>query len=158
MGTLGYIVLAALLLLALFAAMNWGALTTATALSFFGASVEAPLGLILLGTAVAFALLALVYAAFQRTSMLLESRRHAQALEAQRQLAETAEASRLAELRAQMEREFAITRRTIEESVNGLAAAIGEMDERLRGKVDLRIPPPVSGDHATQASPSDREV
>ena len=131
MGTLGYIVLAALLLLALFAAMNWGALTTATALSFFGATVQAPLGLILLGTAVAFALLALVYAAFQRTSMLLEARRHAQALEAQRQIAETAEASRLAELSAQMEREFAITRRTLEESANGLAAAIGELEEKL---------------------------
>jgi uncharacterized integral membrane protein len=156
MGTLGYIVLAALLLLALFAAMNWGALTTATALSFFGASVEAPLGLILLGTAVAFALLALVYAAVQRTSMLLEARRHTQALEAQRQLAETAEASRLAELRAQMEREFAITRRTIEESVNGLAASIGEMDERLRGTGEPRALRPPAGDVTMPASPTDQ--
>jgi uncharacterized integral membrane protein len=156
MGTLGYIVLAALVLLALFSAMNWSALTTATALSFFGATVQAPLGLILLGTAVAFALLALVYAAFQRTAMLLEARRHAQALEAQRQLAETAEASRLSELRAQMEREFAITRRTLEESVNSLAAAIGEMDERLRRDGELRVLPPVAGDTATPVDPADR--
>jgi uncharacterized integral membrane protein len=131
MGILGYIVLAALGLLALFAAMNWAALTAPTVLSFFGAAVHAPLGLILLGAAVGFALLALVYAAFQRTAMLLEARRHAQALEAQRQIAETAEASRLAELREQIEREFAITRRTLEESANGLAAAIGELEEKL---------------------------
>ena len=151
MGILGYIVLAALLLLILFAASNWGALTAPTALGFLGASVEAPLGLILLGFAVGFALLALVYGALQRTTMLLESRRQAQALEAQRQLADNAEASRLAELKAQMEREFAITRRTMEESVNTLAATIGEVDDRIRRRASA------GGDGATLADQTPHE-
>lgn len=131
MGAFGIVVLSALALLALFAVMNWGALTAPTVLSFLGAKVEAPLGLILLASAVFFALLALSYAAWQRTAMLLEARRHAQALEAQRRIAEEAEASRLAELRIQLERELAAVRRTIEESANGLSASIGQLEDKL---------------------------
>jgi uncharacterized integral membrane protein len=123
--------IAALVLLALFAALNWRALTASTELSFLGARVQAPLGLILVATAIAFAALAFVYAVVQRTAMLLEARRLAQALEAQRRLAEEAEASRLAEFRAEVQREFVEVRRTIEESANGLAAAIGELEDRL---------------------------
>lgn len=128
---LAVVIIVALVLLALFAVLNWGALTAPTVLSFFGATVQAPLGLILLLTAVAFALLSFVYGAVQRTAMLLEARRHAQALEAQRRLAEDAEASRLNELRADMQRELAEVRKTIEESANGIFAAIGELRERL---------------------------
>lgn len=128
---LGWLILAALALLALFAALNWGALTAPTSLRFLGASVQAPLGLVLLAVAVAFALLALVYAAALRTAMLIEARRHTQALEEQRRLADEAEASRLHELRADLEREFGATRRAIEESANGLAAALGQIDDKL---------------------------
>ena len=131
MGILGTVILVALALLALFAAMNWAALSAPTALSFFGVGVEGPLGLILLGTALAFGLLFLAYAAMQRTAMLMESRRHAQELKAQRDLAERAEASRLSELRQQLERDFAALRATIEESTNSLAASIGQLDEKL---------------------------
>jgi uncharacterized integral membrane protein len=128
---LAVLIIVALVLLALFAVLNWGALTAPTVLSFFGASVQAPLGLILLVTAIAFALLSFVYGAVQRTAMLLEARRHAQALDAQRRLAEDAEASRLSELRAEVQQEFADVRKTIEESANGLAATIAEMEDRL---------------------------
>lgn len=131
MGLLGIVILVALALLALFAAVNWSALTAPTLLSFVAFTVEGPLGVILLGFALAFALLFLGYAAMQRTAMLMESRRHAQELRAQRELAERAEASRLAELRAQIEREFAQVRTAIEESSNGLAASIGQIDEKL---------------------------
>ena len=131
MRILGIVILVALALLALFAAANWSALMAPTALSFVAFTVEGPLGLVLLGFAVGFALLLLGYAAAQRTSMLMESRRFAQELKAQRDLAERAEASRLAELRQQVEREFAQVRTAIEESANGLAAAIGQIDEKL---------------------------
>ena len=128
---LAIVLVAALAMLALFAAMNWAALTAPTSLRFVGVNVDAPLGLILVATAIAFALLSFVYGAVQRTATLLEMRRQAQALEAQRRLAEDAEASRLKELREEMQREFAEVRRTIEESANGLAAAIGELEDRL---------------------------
>jgi uncharacterized integral membrane protein len=128
---LAIVLVAALAMLALFAAMNWAALTAPTSLRFVGVNVDAPLGLILVVTAIAFALLSFVYGAVQRTATLLEMRRQAQALEAQRRLAEDAEASRLKELRDEMQREFTEVRRTIEESANGLAAAIGELEDRL---------------------------
>ena len=131
MGILGIVILVALALLALFAAVNWSALTAPTILSFVAFTLEGPLGLILLSFALGFALLFLGYAAMQRTAMLMESRRQAQELKAQRDLAERAEASRLAELRQQMEREFEQVRRTIEDSSNSLAAAVGQVDDKL---------------------------
>jgi len=150
---LSAIILAALLFLAVFAALNWGALTAPTALSFAVFSVNAPLGVILLGFAMLFAAVVLAYAAMQRTAMLIESRRHAQELRAQREIAESAEASRLHELKLQLERECGelrssiresterqaaatngledALRRALEESANGLAAAVGQVDDKL---------------------------
>jgi DNA anti-recombination protein RmuC len=90
-----------------------------------------------------------LYALTLRTNMLIESRRHNQELQAQRKLAETAEASRLSELRTQIEREFADVRATVgeisgqmdrnvqsmkqslDETANGLAALVGEMDDKI---------------------------
>jgi len=131
---IGWLILAGLVLLGLFAALNWETLTAPTSLRFLGASLQAPLGLILLAVAVAFALLALAHAAALRTVMLIKARRHAQALEEQRRLADEAEASRLRELRVQLEQEFGATRRAIEESANGLAAALGQIDDKLNGR------------------------
>jgi len=79
----------------------------------------------------------------------MESRRHNQELQAQRKLAETAEASRLSELRAQIEREFAQLRtaigaidgqmdrheqslkQSLDEAANGLSALVAEMDDKI---------------------------
>src|SRR3954468_2652953 len=91
---LAIVIIVALALLVLFAAMNWTALTAPTSLSFLGARAEAPLGLLLVAVASGFALLSFLYGALQRTAMLLEARRLAQALEAQRRLWGGAGASR----------------------------------------------------------------
>jgi uncharacterized integral membrane protein len=131
MKILGTLILAALALLGLFAAVNWPALTAPTALSFLVFTLDAPLGLILLGFALSFALILLGYAAMQRTTMLLEGRRHTQQLQAQRDLAERAEASRVYELGQQLQRECAALRQSIEESTNTLAACIAQVDEKL---------------------------
>ena len=131
MRILSSIILVALALLALFAALNWTVLATPAALSFFGFRTEASPALILLGSAFAFALLFLAYAATQRAVMLMEMRRQSQELKAQRDLAEHAEASRLNDLRQQLEREFAQLRASMEESTNSLAASIGQIDEKL---------------------------
>ena len=120
MKFLGGLVLAALVLLAIFAVVNWSALTAPTALSFLVLRVEAPLGVILLCFALLFALLLLAGVAVQRTAMLIETRRHAQELRALRELAENAEASRLAELR-----------RHLDQATNTLAAHIAQIDDKL---------------------------
>lgn len=131
MPVLGILILVSLALLAMFAAVNWSALTAPTTLSFVAFQTEAPLGLILLGVALGFALVLLGYAAIQRTAMLMQSRRQAQELSAQRELAERAEASRIHELRLQLEQETAALRQAIEEAANGLAASIGQVDDKL---------------------------
>jgi uncharacterized integral membrane protein len=131
MKLLGSIILIALALLAIFAAVNWTALTAPTGLSFVAFTLEAPLGLILIGFALGFALLLLGYVAVQRTAMFVEMRRHTQELKAQREIAERAEASRIHELQLQLEREAAALRTSIEQAANGLAASIGELDDKL---------------------------
>lgn len=118
-------------ILVLFAALNWAALSAIVPVSLGAATIEAAPGVIVLAFALGFALALLAYAAWHRTAQLIEARRHAQELRELRALAEDAEASRLRELRAELTQEFAALRRTVEESANGLAAAIAQVDDRL---------------------------
>jgi uncharacterized integral membrane protein len=139
----------ALVLLAFFALANWSILAATTTLSFVAFKVEGPLGLTLLGFILVMAALFTVHALAVRTAMLMESRRFNQELQTQRNLAESAESSRLMELRAEIESEFAnmrnliadlsgrldgvgpTVRTALDESGNSLAAQIGEMDDKL---------------------------
>jgi uncharacterized integral membrane protein len=139
--------------LAIFTAINWHAFTTPTTLSLIFATVEAPLGLILLGAIMLLSALFLIYVLYLQSSVLLETRRYTREIQAQRELAERAEASRIHELRALLENQLhGITeqseackleltarldrveselRRSIEENQNALAAALAEMDDHL---------------------------
>jgi uncharacterized integral membrane protein len=116
MRALGLALLLALALLIAFAALNWTALSAPTALSFGVATVQAPLGVILFGFALAFALVLLGYALAHRAGQALETRRQAQELRA---------------LRERVEGELAGLRKAIEESANGIAAAVGQVDDKL---------------------------
>lgn len=149
MNILGAIILAALFVLAVFSLANWAVLTAPTTLSFLVFDIEGPLGIILLGITLVLVALFALYALTLRTNMLMESRRHNQELQAQRRLAESAETSRISELQTQIEREFAQLRgvigetdaridrvelamkQSLEEATNGLAALVGEMDDKL---------------------------
>jgi uncharacterized integral membrane protein len=139
--------------IAVFAGVNWGAFTTPTTLSLVFATVQAPLGLIMLGLAAILTVLFLVFLVYLQTSAIIEARRHARELRAQRELAEQAESSRIAELRAFLQAELLKLadqtanvrsdvqtrleqldkdlRSTIEQSGNTLAAYIGEFEDRL---------------------------
>src|SRR5688572_14358241 len=123
MKTLALLVVVALALLAAFAALNWSTLNATVPVYLGPATVDAAPGVIVLAFALGFAVALLAYAVWHRTTQLIEARRHAQEIRALRELAESAESSRLHELRAQLEAEFAAVRRTIEESANGVAAA-----------------------------------
>ncbi|MEQ1713324.1 MAG: hypothetical protein ABL908_18265 [Hyphomicrobium sp.] len=149
MNILGVVIGVILLLLAVFSLANWSVLSAPATLSFIVFDIEGPLGVILLGAMLVVVGLFVLYVLTLRTSMLIESRRHNQELQAQRKLAETAEASRLSELRVQIEREFAAVRaavgeingqmdrkeqsmkESLDEAANGLAALVGEMDDKI---------------------------
>ncbi len=103
MRMLGWLVIIALALVAGFAAVNWTAFMASTTLSLVAFDIYAPLGGIMLAALVVLTLLALGFAASWRTSMLLESRRLTRELQSQRELADRAEASRVAELGTRLE-------------------------------------------------------
>ena len=63
--------------LILFAAINWTAFVSPFKLSVVFTTVEAPLGLVLLGIIGLLTLLFLIYLVFLQSSSLLESRRQA---------------------------------------------------------------------------------
>jgi uncharacterized integral membrane protein len=149
MNFIGIVILLALFLLAVFILANWAVLSASSTLSFIVFDIEGPLGVILLGAMLVLVALFVVYALTLKTGMLMESRRHNQELEAQRKLAETAEASRLSDLRAQIEREFTqlhdaigavdgrmdsheqTMKQSLNEAANGLAALVAEMDDKI---------------------------
>ncbi len=125
MKPLGLIILLVLIFLGVFAMANWGVLTAPTALSFLVFTLEGPLGIILLAMMLALALLFTFYIMALRTSMFVADRKHAQAWRSQYELAEQEEASRLADLRAHLEREF-----------ERLHAKIQDMDNRMTARSD----------------------
>jgi uncharacterized integral membrane protein len=142
-----------ILLTVLFAAVNWAAFIAPTTLSLVFTTIEAPLGLIMLGVTASIVVLFLIFVVYLQSSVLFETRRHAKALEAERQLADQAEASRFTELRAfldaelnrvaagqeqakselleRIERLEHETRSAVETSGNSLAAYIGEFQDRV---------------------------
>jgi uncharacterized integral membrane protein len=144
-------------LVAVFSVLNWSAFIAPTVLSLGFTTVEAPLGLILLAIVGLLTLLFLVYVTYLQSTVLFETRRHSRELQAQRELAEQAEASRFNQLRAfietelekvageieqskslllnrldQIERDF---RTGLEQTGNSLAASIGELEDRFDSSV-----------------------
>ena len=139
--------------LILFAAINWTAFVSPFKLSVVFTTVEAPLGLVLLGITGLLTLLFLIYLVFLQSSSLLESRRQARELQNQREIVEQSEASRFSRLHSFLEVELqklalqndngqaallaklddleSRLRSTVEQSANSLAAYMGEIDDKL---------------------------
>ncbi|MBF8176892.1 MAG: LapA family protein [Burkholderiaceae bacterium] len=131
------------------AALNWEAFNTPTALWLGVATVQAPLGLVMLGLTGALTFYFLVCILYLQSSVMLEARRHAKELQNSREL----EASRFSELHRFIEEEIqsvakqdaeaqtALLQRldkldtgvvsAVEQSGNTLAAYIGELEDRL---------------------------
>jgi hypothetical protein len=122
--------------LAIFTGLNWNAITTPTSLSLIFVTVEAPLGLILLGIVVLLAALFLVYVAYLQSMVLLETRRHGRELQAQRELAEQAESSRYHDLRGFLENQLRSLAEHVEECKTELAARMDRLERELRSAIE----------------------
>lgn len=140
-------------LIAAFTVLNWNVFLANTTLSFGITTLEAPLGLIMLGLLVFMVAYCLVYVLYLQSNVLMDTRRNAKELQTNRELADKAEASRLTELRgfveaglkqsaeqdkaaqqAVMARLDAMEnslRTSVEQSGNSLSAYIGELEDRL---------------------------
>ena len=80
--------------IATLAALNWYTLSALTVVSFGVMTMEAPLGLIMLGLTILLAAFFLAYVLGLQGSVLMDNRRHSKEMQAQRELAGKAEASR----------------------------------------------------------------
>jgi len=147
------ILLLALVMLAVFTVLNWSTFMAPTSLSLGLTDVQAPLGLVMLGVLAGLTALFLVFVVYLQTSVLMEARRHAREIKANRALADKAEASRFLEMRGFLEAELkqqagqdaesraAVLARldqlerdllaAVEQSGVSLSAYFGELEDRL---------------------------
>lgn len=142
-----------LTLIGAFTALNWNVFLTNTTLSFGLATLQAPLGLIMLGLLFFVVAYFLVYVLYLQSTVLFDARRNAKELQLNRELADKAEASRFTELRdfldaglkqradqdaaarqtvmARLDALEQTLRTSVEQSGNSLSAYIGELEDRL---------------------------
>jgi uncharacterized integral membrane protein len=125
-----------------FVLINWNTVTQSMPISLLIVTVNAPLGLVLLTLCGAMMAVVIGYALHVQFAAFGDSRRQAAELKSQRELADQAEQSRFSALRTTLESEFAALRQQLagietrlrqesQESTNGLAACIGEIEDRL---------------------------
>lgn len=143
------ILLFIVLAIAALAALNWEMLTASSQVSVGLTTFEAPLGLLMLGLTTLLGVFFVAYVLSLQGSVLMETRRHSKEMQAQRELADKAEASRFTELRSFLEAqhlkshadllarldilESHLTARA-EESDNTTAAYVGQLEQQLRGR------------------------
>jgi Sec-independent protein translocase protein TatA len=119
-------------LAALLVVFNWRVFAGPVKLNLLLTSAEIPVGMVmLLLFGVGLLVLWNTLGRWQGT-LLQEFRRQAKELQAQRLLAESAEASRFTELGTLVREEIAKLRTELEETEHSIAATLGEMDDRLR--------------------------
>ena len=141
-----------IVLVAAFFALNVDEFTRASVLSLGFTTIRAPLGVMMLVLLAAALLVFLASTLYMQSRNVLEARTHTRALNAQRELADKAEASRFTELRAYLEEQaLAVQRREaasqtvltdrfaqqqallarIEQSDNSIAARLAQLEARL---------------------------
>ncbi|CDS55208.1 hypothetical protein [Polaromonas sp. CG9_12] len=143
----------AILLLAGFVALNVDVFTQPNPLSLGFTTINVPLGLVMLGLLLATLIVFLGSTIYMQSRHVLEGRTHTRELNAQRELADKAEASRFTELRSYLEAQavteqhretalgtvmadrFAQQQQVLlarmEQMDNTLAAYMGELEQRL---------------------------
>ena len=119
-----------------FLMLNWSVVTAPTTLSFGFWTAQAPLGLLLLGFTVLIAAMFLFLLVVQQATVLVETRRAAKELTAQRTLADQAEASRFTALGEHMDEELRRLEAQAATRHNALAQRLNELEQALRTHVD----------------------
>lgn len=134
-------------LIALLAALNWNTLAAPSVVSLGVTEVQAPLGVLMLALTCLLGVFFVAYVLWLQGSVLMEARRHAKEMQAQRDLADKAEASRFTELRTVLEdlhardKEVLMARldgleahlvQRAQESDNSTAAYVGQLEQQVR--------------------------
>ena len=130
------LVMLVLMVMAVFAVLNWSSFMAPTTLSLLFATIQAPLGLIMLGFTALLTALFLLFIAYLQASLLMDTRRQARELQAQRTLADQAEASRIVELRSYLEAWLPKLGEEITDSRVALETHLDRLDQDLRSVVE----------------------
>ena len=125
-----------LVLLALFALLNWGAFAAPTELNLGPTSVQAPLGLVMLSVTALLCGLFVLYVIVQQAGAIVESRRYAKELQSQRELADKAEASRFTDLQNYLSGELGQLRERSAEQTAQADQRVAQMEQRLLQKLE----------------------
>jgi uncharacterized integral membrane protein len=136
MNLWGAAIVVLLLALAGLVALNWTTFNAATTLSLGFTEVQAPLGLLLLSVVGLVSLLFMGYILLQQAAQLMESRRMSKELQAQRGLADQAEASRFTEMRSFVEAEMRRLEAQSDAGHRAQAERLAQLQQQLQGKVD----------------------
>jgi uncharacterized integral membrane protein len=126
-----------------FLVANWSVFTAPANFHVLFGSVTLPIGIAMLGVIALIVLAFSVFVAFWQGSILMDYRRQAKELQAQRKLADDAEASRFTELSALLRTEVSALgtrldaaidamRAEVRDTEHSIAATLGEMDDRMR--------------------------
>lgn len=139
------------LAIAALAVLNWPALAEPSTVSLGVMSVQAPLGLIMLALTALLGIFCVAYVVALQGSVLMETRRHSKEMQAQRELADKAEASRFTELRAFLDAQHQQSHQALlaridqlearmaaraQESDNITASYVGQLEHQLRARGD----------------------
>ena len=113
------------------AALNWGGLSAPSTITFGVTTMEAPLGLIMLGLTTALVAVFVAYVVYLHSSVMLEARRHNKEMSAQRELADKAEASRFTELRNYLDTQRQQTTAADTQAHTALLARLEQLEKTL---------------------------
>lgn len=113
-----------IVLVAAFAQLNLDEITRSSTLNLGFTSMQLPLGLVMLMLVMALALIFLVTIIYMHSTQLIETRKYARELSAQRELAEQAETSRFTELRGYLQSQTTL-------AINRETETVAAIDQRL---------------------------
>lgn len=129
-----------LILMAVFLVINWGALSTVTAVNLIYTEIQAPLGVLVVGGFAAVVFVLLIYMVWQQASVTLELRAAYKEARNARTVADDAEKSRFAEsnriLLERIEKLEALMTARSDETLTAVRKEAARSEERYRALID----------------------
>jgi uncharacterized membrane protein len=128
---------------AAFLFINWRVFSAPSNWNFLIGTIEMPIGVVMLGLLAVVILAFAIYVGIWQGTILMDYRRQSKEMQAQRTLADDAEASRFTQLTTLMRDEMSKLEKRLETALdavrgqvrdteNSIAATLAEMDDRLQ--------------------------
>jgi hypothetical protein len=130
-----FLIVIGVIAIAAFVGLNWSAIMTPTTVSLGIATVQAPLGLLMLALLTLFTASFLTFVLYSRATGYFNERRHSQEMQATQEFADNSETSRFTELRELLGVELRRQSDLYAESTAKLLARMERLDSDLRSAI-----------------------